>query len=630
MNPNGGPPQILYIEEGKDYFLDDNEELPYRLVKNLGHGHSATVEEVVDQWTGAVYARKVFRINGSKSERRRIFSNEIKIIRRLERHHHIVRVFATYISRRETGLILSPVASQGDLESFLQDFREGRCTESGMHTLISAFGCLASGLLFMHTQHVRHKDIKPRNILVHQNTVIYTDFGYSLDHSTATGSTTTGRPHTLTRKYCAPEVQEWEPRNAKSDIFSLGCVFFEIFATLGFCELPDTGIPYHERIDEVKAMVRGSIGPVNEWFKPIGSLTCQMIDSSPEQRPPANNIARELWKNYRGHFCPQCRQSLPAQNATEFPPQPMHEYYNLVRTNFTAGWIASDEMVSGGILLDQMQNGQHLEARNGSGSWTPIQAHAGAIPPPTHASPNGLHGSVARDQFPLPSPGLVATSGADQAYYPPTPVDIPLRRSSTVLQSVQTPSQALDPTSLAESPKSVRNLVAIPYIDFRPQSGQGIVQVESSPKTYAMALSGDRDRTPTVDSSHRLPCLHANCPDMFTSQTKLQTHMLRHTTLFTCRVVGCRRTDFGFSTADDLERHMNNVHRTGGMTWTHYQCIVEDCANRNKIWPQLSSFKKHIIEVHPRGNQDDLIQRSTLAPSKKAPRRKQSSFDTER
>ncbi|KAJ4375945.1 hypothetical protein N0V83_001224 [Neocucurbitaria cava] len=523
MNSNGGPPQMLFIEEGKDYFLDDNEELPYRLVKNLGHGHSATVEEVVDQWTGLVYARKVFRINGSKSERRRIFSNEIKIIRRLARHHHIVRVFATYISRRETGLILSPVASQGDLESFLQDFRDGGCTESGMHTLISAFGCLASGLLFMHTQHVRHKDIKPRNILVHQNSVIYTDFGYSLDHSTATGSTTTGRPHTLTRKYCAPEVQEWEPRNAKSDIFSLGCVFFEIFATLGFCEIPETPVPYHERIEEVKATVQGSIGPVNHDYKPVSALTCQMIDSSPEQRPSANRIARELWKHYRGHFCPQCRQNLPSVNVTEFPPQPLQEYYNLERTNFTTRWIAADAMVSGSMVLDQMQNSQHIESYNRTGSWTPIPANGGPIPPPSNGSPHSPYSNVARDQFPILSPGLVATSGANPTFSPPTPVNIPLRRSATVIQSVQTLPQVPEPTSSVESPKLSRNLVAVPVIDFRAQS---------SP----------------------------------------------------------------------LNGQLNQVNNQANNQ-------VESCTSRNKIWPQLSSFKKHIMDMHPHENQDDLVQR---------------------
>ena len=200
--------QLVHIEEGGEYLLPDNAELPFDLVKNLGQGHSANVEMIRHRYSGDVYARKVFRLAGSKAARLAIFRNEIEIIRRLAQHHHIIRVFATYILKRETGLILSPVASQGDLECFLEDFRDGECGGAGWLTLMSAFGCLASGLSFIHTQRVRHKDIKPRNILIHENTVIYTDFGYSLDHSAATGSTTTGRPEAFTRKYCAPEIND--------------------------------------------------------------------------------------------------------------------------------------------------------------------------------------------------------------------------------------------------------------------------------------------------------------------------------------------------------------------------------------------------------------------------------------
>src|SRR5205823_1519628 len=46
--------------------------------------------------------------------------NEIKIIRRLSSHPHIIRVFATYTCGRELGMILTPVAESGDLASYLQ------------------------------------------------------------------------------------------------------------------------------------------------------------------------------------------------------------------------------------------------------------------------------------------------------------------------------------------------------------------------------------------------------------------------------------------------------------------------------------------------------------------------------
>ncbi|KAF2473709.1 kinase-like protein, partial [Lindgomyces ingoldianus] len=227
---------ILVIREGDDYSCEADAQLPYKLVRNLGHSHSANVEMVEDVNTGTVFARKVFPIYGSCSERKHIFDNEIKIIQRLAPHHHVIRVFATYVAKREVGLILYPVADGGDLGTFLQDFKEAKAAQlvqpEKTKVLESSFGCLASGLAFMHRQKIQHKDIKPQNILIHKGSIIYADFGYSLDHSAIGRSTTTGMPQAFTRKYCALEVSNYSPRNSKSDIFSLGCVFLEILFVL--------------------------------------------------------------------------------------------------------------------------------------------------------------------------------------------------------------------------------------------------------------------------------------------------------------------------------------------------------------------------------------------------------------
>ncbi|KAI4916965.1 hypothetical protein J4E90_003470 [Alternaria incomplexa] len=205
MNGDSDPKRIIRIEEGQHYLLEPDDELPLRLLRNLGQGGCSNVEEVVDLNTGRVFARKVFRVRGSAAERRRIFHNEILVIQRLAPHHHITRIFATYVGKREVGILLTPVADGGSLDKFLDDAHEGLLTQSEMNTLDYAFGCLASGLQFMHAQKVRHKDIKPHNILVHKGSFIYTDFGSSLDYGADTRSDTTGHPDSITRKYAAPE-----------------------------------------------------------------------------------------------------------------------------------------------------------------------------------------------------------------------------------------------------------------------------------------------------------------------------------------------------------------------------------------------------------------------------------------
>jgi serine/threonine protein kinase len=235
---------LLHINEGEDHVNIEEAQVPYVCKRDLGQGTSGWVEEVQDALTGGVYARKKMRVVKYKQkDRPNVFQNELSIIRGLKNHHHMIRVFATYITSRYFGLILEPVASDGDLQAYLSTYRElldghtevreSLADLTSMQVVLKcAFGCLLAGLAFMHEKKVRHKDIKPGNILIHHGTVLYTDFGCSFDSSSFPRSTTEGVPSFLTKRYSSPELLMHEPRNSKSDVFSLGCVFIEILAAL--------------------------------------------------------------------------------------------------------------------------------------------------------------------------------------------------------------------------------------------------------------------------------------------------------------------------------------------------------------------------------------------------------------
>jgi serine/threonine protein kinase len=104
--------------------------------------------------------------------------------------------------------------------------------ESDIITLRRSFGCLATALAYLHEKQVRHKDIKPGNILLSEGRVYLCDFGISRDFSQNENSTTEGDVLKFTQRYCAPEVSGREARNTKSDIWSLGCVFMEILSAI--------------------------------------------------------------------------------------------------------------------------------------------------------------------------------------------------------------------------------------------------------------------------------------------------------------------------------------------------------------------------------------------------------------
>lgn len=68
------------------------------------------------------------------------------------------------------------------------------------------FGCLATAVQYLHSNKIRHKDIKPKNILVKGKEGLLTDFGTSKNWSDDTKGTTSGTVPAWTKRYCAPEV----------------------------------------------------------------------------------------------------------------------------------------------------------------------------------------------------------------------------------------------------------------------------------------------------------------------------------------------------------------------------------------------------------------------------------------
>jgi serine/threonine protein kinase len=294
-------PIPLSIVSGSHLELEDWElrvhPLPYMHMKMLGHGGSASVEMVQDINTGIVYARKVIRnvYRRNMQEARKRLHDEVQIMRKLSDHHHIAKVHATYIAKRELAIIIDPAANSGDLASYLQDRHDSLIdgADPGPDEILShSFGCLASGLAFIHQQSIRHKDIKPQNILIHNGSVMYADFGLSYDFGDAERSTTTGLVQGLTRRYCAPEVAQGRARNSSSDVFSLGCVYLEIVDSLyaGYMEEDLLAGPFHEKL---LALENDFWVRVEKEWKPVMKLLKGLLSDDPSQRPSAKELVSQ-------------------------------------------------------------------------------------------------------------------------------------------------------------------------------------------------------------------------------------------------------------------------------------------------------------------------------------------------
>ncbi|KAF1941137.1 kinase-like protein, partial [Clathrospora elynae] len=127
---------------------------------------------------------------------------------------------------RYVGILMSPIA-----DCNLNQYLAKPLSVHRASLLRTFFGCLAAAVNYLHQNRVRHRDIKPQSILVKDHQVLITDFGISRDW-TDLGQGTTAGSASKTPQYCAPEAAANQPRNTSADIWSLGCVFLEMWSIL--------------------------------------------------------------------------------------------------------------------------------------------------------------------------------------------------------------------------------------------------------------------------------------------------------------------------------------------------------------------------------------------------------------
>ncbi|KAF2834925.1 kinase-like protein, partial [Patellaria atrata CBS 101060] len=190
--------------------------------------------------------------------KRKLAIQEVKLLQKLN-HAHIIRVVGSYTINRQLSILLYPVADE-DLATYIKRTCEfGKLkhfdisSARGAITMVQFFACLANALQYIHSQNVRHRDIKPKNILVkrmlnriesetpYQDTSLWqnyvykvyiTDFDISRAYKTPDDAETEG-PTAYTRIYAAPEViDHYDKRSFPSDVFSLGCCFAEMLEVL--------------------------------------------------------------------------------------------------------------------------------------------------------------------------------------------------------------------------------------------------------------------------------------------------------------------------------------------------------------------------------------------------------------
>jgi TolB-like protein/tetratricopeptide (TPR) repeat protein/tRNA A-37 threonylcarbamoyl transferase component Bud32 len=196
----------------------------YGIERELGRGSTATVYLAHDQKHDRRVALKVLQPELAVAVRTEQFVTEIQIAAKLA-HPHIV-----------------PLHDSGEVEGiayYVMPYLEG---ESLRHRLrrekrlpvqdaLRIAGDVAAALSYAHSHGVVHRDVKPDNILLAPGgEALIADFGIARALSVAGGHALSETGAVGTPPYMSPEQASGSALDGRSDIYSLGCVLFEMLA----------------------------------------------------------------------------------------------------------------------------------------------------------------------------------------------------------------------------------------------------------------------------------------------------------------------------------------------------------------------------------------------------------------
>ncbi|KAI0896758.1 hypothetical protein F4806DRAFT_496062 [Annulohypoxylon nitens] len=99
------------------------------------------------------------------------------------------------------------------------------------------------------------------------------------------------------------------------------------------------------------------------------------------------------------------------------------------------------------------------------------------------------------------------------------------------------------------------------------------------------------------------------CQRVLKTKSEFKKHKQRHDKPFKCNVKNCTRRE-GFSTPNDLDRHIRSLHPEEDATGNRYRCPIGACKTKDKIWPRADNFRAHMKRVHHKDqmSDDDLDQ----------------------
>jgi serine/threonine protein kinase len=262
---------------------------PYRVLRLLGQGGMGAVFVAEDPQLRRTVALKIMKpVAGTGERQRRRFLREAQAAAAV-RDDHVVTIYQVGEDRGVIYLVMDllPGTSLAEALRAGRRFTAAEAARVGRH--------VALGLAAAHARGLVHRDVKPANLWLEQMPaaagdgtaaewrVKLLDFGLARPVAEVAGLTGTGSV-LGTPAYMAPEQAQGRPADARSDLFSLGCVLYE----LATGQRPFKGNGVLEVLSSLALHEPAAPHAVNRAVPaPLSALVMRLLAKRPEDRPAA-------------------------------------------------------------------------------------------------------------------------------------------------------------------------------------------------------------------------------------------------------------------------------------------------------------------------------------------------------
>lgn len=263
----------------------------FEILSKLGSGSYSSVYKVRRRADNHLYALKQVSLGTLAAREKANAVNEVRILASVS-NPCVVAYYEAFLDYSSGSLcIVMEYAAGGDLLERIKQCRklDLRLTEQ---EIWRAFGEMVQGLCALHEMQILHRDIKSANVfLTSTGGAKLGDLNVAKVAQAGLHNTQTGTPY-----YASPEVWKDQPYDFKSDIWSLGCVLYEMAAL----EPPFTA----KDMDSLyRKVVKGVYAPLPDSYSPDLSIMIRnLLQVNPISRPTSKRLLQLLTRG--GHIAP--------------------------------------------------------------------------------------------------------------------------------------------------------------------------------------------------------------------------------------------------------------------------------------------------------------------------------------